>query len=196
MIFTVACCRSVNLCTHAAWTFWSHQTVAVTRRMWRSCLVQPSRKEHAIGAVCCKKEGMLLQPLHWPCDENTVHHEWNVHEEQHYNMAWTSNNGVISSGVLYCCLLPQCEALRTCRSGFPIATVCICICSQLWHLWLYYRLVNRELSRNFLVDPSRRHVGYPWNRLLVVAYTTLTHIRHKPMPLRINKSSILQHYQH
>ena len=24
---------------------------------------------------------------------------------------------------LYCCLLPQCEALRTCRSGYPIATV-------------------------------------------------------------------------
>ena len=23
---------------------------------------------------------------------------------------------------LYCCLLPRCEALRTCRSGFPIAT--------------------------------------------------------------------------
>jgi len=23
---------------------------------------------------------------------------------------------------LYCCLLPQCEALRTCHSGFPIAT--------------------------------------------------------------------------
>jgi len=23
---------------------------------------------------------------------------------------------------LYCCLLPHCEALRTCRSGFPIAT--------------------------------------------------------------------------
>jgi len=29
---------------------------------------------------------------------------------------------VISSGDLYCCLLPQCEALRICRSGFPIAT--------------------------------------------------------------------------
>ena len=28
---------------------------------------------------------------------------------------------VISSGDLYCCFLPQCEALRTCRSGFPIA---------------------------------------------------------------------------
>jgi len=24
---------------------------------------------------------------------------------------------------LYCCLLPRCEALRACRSGFPIATV-------------------------------------------------------------------------
>jgi len=24
---------------------------------------------------------------------------------------------------LYCSLLPQCEALRICRSGFPIATV-------------------------------------------------------------------------
>ena len=26
---------------------------------------------------------------------------------------------------LYYCLLPQCEALRTCRSGFPIATLSI-----------------------------------------------------------------------
>ena len=24
---------------------------------------------------------------------------------------------------LYCCLMPQREALRTCRSGFPIATL-------------------------------------------------------------------------
>jgi len=37
-------------------------------------------------------------------------------------VARTSNNRVISSGDLYCCLLPRCEALRTCRSGFPIAT--------------------------------------------------------------------------
>ena len=29
---------------------------------------------------------------------------------------------VISSSGLHCCLLPQCEALRTCRSCFPIAT--------------------------------------------------------------------------
>ena len=38
-------------------------------------------------------------------------------------VALTNNNRVISSGELYCCLLPQCEALRTCRSGFPIAAV-------------------------------------------------------------------------
>jgi len=40
-------------------------------------------------------------------------------------VARTSNNRVISSGDLYCCLLPRCEALCTCRSGFPIATVAI-----------------------------------------------------------------------
>jgi len=28
------------------------------------------------------------------------------------------------------------------------------------YLWLYYRPVDRELSRNFLVDPSRRQVGH------------------------------------
>jgi len=35
----------------------------------------------------------------------------------------TVTTRVISSGDLYCCLLPRCEALRTCRSGFPIATI-------------------------------------------------------------------------
>ena len=29
---------------------------------------------------------------------------------------------MIATCDLYCCLLPQCEALRTCRSGLPIAT--------------------------------------------------------------------------
>jgi len=35
----------------------------------------------------------------------------------------TVTTRVISSGDLYCCLLPRCEALLTCRSGFPIATL-------------------------------------------------------------------------
>ena len=34
----------------------------------------------------------------------------------------TSSNRVIAVHDLYCCLLPQCKALRTCRSGFPITT--------------------------------------------------------------------------
>jgi len=38
-------------------------------------------------------------------------------------VARTSNDRVIAACELYCCLLPQCAALRTCRSGFPIATV-------------------------------------------------------------------------
>ena len=37
-------------------------------------------------------------------------------------VARISNNRVIMACELYCCLLPQCEALRMCRSGFPIAT--------------------------------------------------------------------------
>ena len=30
------------------------------------------------------------------------------------------------------------------------------------YLWLYYRLVDCELSRNFLVDPSQRQVSHPF----------------------------------
>jgi len=64
----------------------------------------------------------LLQTLRWRCVEWAVHHERNVRGEQYHTyVARTSNNRVISSGDLYCCLLPQCEALRTCRSNFPIA---------------------------------------------------------------------------
>ena len=62
MISIVACCHGAKLCANAAWDFRSQQKGAVTR-MWRSCRVQPSHKERAIGVVCCKKEGMLLQPL-------------------------------------------------------------------------------------------------------------------------------------
>jgi len=38
-------------------------------------------------------------------------------------VAWASNSKRDCEHDLYCCLLPRCEALRTCRSGFPIATV-------------------------------------------------------------------------
>ena len=41
----------------------------------------------------------------------------------HIYVARTSNNRVIVACDLYCCLLLQSEALRTCCSGFPIATL-------------------------------------------------------------------------
>ena len=117
----VACCHSAKLCAYATRDFRSQQNGSVTR-MYRSCGVQPSHKERAIGAVRCKKEGMLLQPLPWCCVDCMIHHERVVRDEQKYMyVARTSNNRVISSGDLYCCLLPRREALRTCRSGFPIA---------------------------------------------------------------------------
>jgi len=69
---------------------------------------------------------VLLQPLCWRCVERVIHHERDVREEQHLvYVARTSNDRVNAAHDLYCCFLPQCEALRTCRSGFPIATISI-----------------------------------------------------------------------
>jgi len=35
---------------------------------------------------------------------------------------------------------------------------------DIFYVCLYYRPVDRELSRNFLVDRSRRQVGHPCSR--------------------------------
>ena len=83
----VACCHSAKLCAYAARDFRTQQNGAVTR-MWRSCGVQPSHKERAIGAVRCKKEGMLLQPLRWWCADCVIHHERDVGEKQHHTYKW------------------------------------------------------------------------------------------------------------
>jgi len=98
----VACCHNAKLCAYAARDFQSQQNGAVSR-MWRSCGVQPSHKERAIGAVRCKKEGMLLQPLRWCCVDCVIHHERDVREEQHHTyiyVARTSNNRVIMAWTL------------------------------------------------------------------------------------------------
>jgi len=83
----VACCHSAKLWAYAALDFRSQQNGAVTR-MWRSCWVKPSHKECVIGAVRCKKEGMLLQPLRWCCVDCVIHHERDVREEQHHTYMW------------------------------------------------------------------------------------------------------------
>ena len=63
---------------------------------------------------------------------------------------------------LYCCLLPQCEALRTCRSGFPIATVPSTS-------WIYVRPVTFPRLVNSL---CQHHICF-WlkNALYVFALT-------------------------
>ena len=70
---------------------------------------------------------VLLQPLQWCCVDCVIHRERDVRKEQKYMyVARTSNNGVISSDDLHCCLLPQCEALRICRLGFLITRKSCC----------------------------------------------------------------------
>jgi len=67
---------------------------------------------------------LVLQLLLWRCVECVIHHKWDVRKEQHHiQVARTSSNRVITVHELYSCLLPQCKALRTCRSGFPIAAL-------------------------------------------------------------------------
>ena len=63
----------------------------------------------------------MLQPLRWCCVDCEIHHERDVREEQHHTYMWREQ-----AIIEYCCLLPQCEALRICRSGFPIATKWCC----------------------------------------------------------------------
>jgi len=87
VISIVACCHRAKLCAYAARDFRLQQNGAVTR-MWRSCQVQPSHKERVIGVLRCKKEGILLQPLWWRCVECAIHHERDVHEEQHHTYMW------------------------------------------------------------------------------------------------------------
>ena len=107
----VACCHSAKLCAYAARGFRSQQDGAVTR-MWRSCGVQPSHKERAIGAVRCEKEGMLLQPLRWCCVECVIHHERDVCEEQKYMYVARTSNTINNLVILcVCTLLSQTENL-------------------------------------------------------------------------------------
>ena len=63
-------------------------------------------------------------------------------------VARTSNNGVISSGDLYCFLLPQCETLRTCNSSFPITTRDIPPCFCMPNAWIWPEM-NMYLDLDF-----------------------------------------------
>ena len=67
---------------------------------------------------------LLLQLLRWHCVECVIHHARDEREEQHHTYMWREQ-AIIEWSLaceLYCCLLPQGEALRICRAGFLIAT--------------------------------------------------------------------------
>jgi len=96
---------------------------ATANLLWANTYVSGYEMHDSVGMIETIVR-LLLQPLRWRCLECVIHHERDVREEQHYiYVARTSNNRVIMACELCCCLLPQCEALRTCRSGFPIATL-------------------------------------------------------------------------
>ena len=84
-------------------------------------------------------------------------------------MARTSNNRVITACDLYCCLLPQCEALRTCRSGFSNATVWY---NKIFALWLSsdsaFTICHALLAGNV----AWKHVMYHFADKLATAYST------------------------
>jgi len=100
---------------------------------------------------CCCNLSVVLR---WMCDSPQTGCAWRT--TPFIYVARTSNNRVIMACELYCCLLPQCEALRICRSGFPIATA-----PKLLHSWrhtqkicnpqpkIFFRVQTRKLADPF-----------------------------------------------
>ena len=116
---------------------------------------------HTVGQIA------VLQPLRWCCVDCVIHHERDVRKEQKYMyVARTSNNRVISSGDLYYCLLPRCEALRTCRSGFPIATAASHI--NISHQNQGWLLLNEWFKSS---NKNQTNQEYAFSKLCVISVT-------------------------
>ena len=144
----VARCHSAKLCAYAARDFRSQQNGAMTR-MWRSCGVQPSHKERAIGVVRCKKEGCYcnlsggVALIVWFTTNGMC-----VKNNTIIYVAWASNSKRDCEHDLYCCLLPRCEASRAYRSGFPIATQSTAVRE---HIFMQSRFINFWAETTFLL---------------------------------------------
>ena len=133
MISIVFCWRGVKHCAYATRDFRSHQNGAVTR-MWWSCRVQPSHKERAIGAVHCKKEGMLLQPLRWCCVDCVIHHERDVREEQHHTYTSREQAIIEWSRWSYLCEWPLIMLVNLVNSWWCLLTITTSVREErLWH---------------------------------------------------------------
>ena len=95
--------------------------------------------------------------LRWLCDSPRTGYAWRT--TPYIYVGRTSNNRMIMACELYCCLLPQCEALRICRSGFPIAT--IASAPKFWHA--------RDLRVPF--SPIVRSLATPQRHITTPPYT-------------------------
>ena len=117
----------LDLILHYCWSF-AIISACGHHRICSTCF----ENLHLDCGVCAK---IVLQPLRWCCVDCVIHHERDVREEQHHTYMWREQaiNRVIMACELYCCLLPQCEALRICRSGFPIATIVWQWLDKLWN---------------------------------------------------------------
>jgi len=129
MISIVACCYSVKLCAllplglsnHIKMVLWpgceGHARCSLHKKSVRTVWFIVKRR------CCCNLSiGVALNvsfTTNGMCMKNNTH----------INVARTCNNTVILSVDLYCCLLPQCEALRTCLSGFLIASPSFLLCT-------------------------------------------------------------------
>ena len=113
-------CEALRTC-HSG--FLIEQNGAVTR-MWRSCQVQTSHKNNmrSLRFIVKRRDCCWNLSVDVALNVRLTTNGMCVKNNTHIYVTWTSNKRVISLGDLYCCLLPQCEALCLCRSGFPIAT--------------------------------------------------------------------------
>ena len=122
VISIVACCHGVKLCTLAAQAFRSQKMV-----LWPGCEGRARCSLHKKnvrsvrfvvkrrGCCCNLSIGVALNVRFTTkrmCAKNNIRKF----------VARTSNNRVIATHYLYCYLLPQSEALRTCRSSSRMAT--------------------------------------------------------------------------
>ena len=96
--------------------------------------------------VCMWSEQAIIEWSRW-----SDLGEWPLMMLVHLVNSWlcllTVTTRVISSGDIYCCLLPRCEALRTCHLGFPIATPL----NERNHLALSFQLHNVIIHTNFIM---------------------------------------------
>ena len=135
--------------------FYYHIIVGILLNCWLLLSISEKMKDVSVklGKISIVANTWLV--LRWMCDSPrtgcarriTLIYTW---REQ-------ANNRVMVACNLYCCLLPQCEALHACRSGFPIATLpsfALRPCDQ--------RLGQVEVKSPHLITIALTNCEYSW----------------------------------